>query len=97
MFSVNFEPRGNIRFEKKSTAILKDSSLKEERYSEMIFTFIFVLEVARIFSDKSTKYENWVVSLLEEIKTHTPFLKRSKGFYILIHLYYCFSVIIGIC
>jgi hypothetical protein len=58
MFSVNFEPRGNIRFEKKSTAILKDSSLKEERYSEMIFTFIFVLEVASIFSHRSTKYEN---------------------------------------
>jgi hypothetical protein len=58
MFSVNFEPRGNIRFEKKSTAILKDSSFKEERYSEMIFTFIFTLEVARIFSDRSTKYEN---------------------------------------
>ena len=68
MFSVNFEPRGNIRFEKKSTAILKDSSLKEERYSEMIFTFIFVLEVVRIFSHRSTKYENWAESLLEEIK-----------------------------
>lgn len=36
-----------------------------------------------------------MVSLMEEIKTHTPFLKRSKGFYILIHLYYCFSVITG--
>ena len=94
MFSVNIEPRGNIRFEKKSTAILKDSSLKEERYSEMIFTFIFVLEVVRIFSHRSTKYENWAESLLEEIKIYTPSFGETKHPHTFVLMFLCYS---GIC
>jgi len=58
MFSVNNEPRGNILLEKNRAAIDKDSSFKEKRYSERIFTFIFLLVVACIFSHTFTKYEN---------------------------------------
>jgi hypothetical protein len=62
---TNFEPRGNIRLEKNRTAIAKDSSSKEGRYLESIFIFIFLLEVARIFSHVSAKSENRVESLTE--------------------------------
>jgi hypothetical protein len=59
MFITNFEPRENILLEKNRTAIGKDSSsFNEKRYSEMISTFIFLLVVARIFSQVSTKWEN---------------------------------------
>ena len=41
MFITNFEPRGNILLEKNRTAVGNDSSFKEKRYSERIFTFMF--------------------------------------------------------
>jgi hypothetical protein len=52
MFITNLEPRLNILLEKNRTAIVKasSSSFKERRYVERIFTFIFLLVVARIFS-----------------------------------------------
>jgi hypothetical protein len=65
MFITNLEPRGNILLEKNRTAIGKDSSFSEKRYSARTFTFIFLLLVARIFSQVSTKCENLVESLLE--------------------------------
>jgi hypothetical protein len=59
MFIRNSEPLGNILLEKNRTAIGKDSSsFKEKRYSERIFTFIFLLVIALIFSQVSTKWEN---------------------------------------
>ncbi|MGA7899676.1 MAG: hypothetical protein WCA39_12535, partial [Nitrososphaeraceae archaeon] len=66
IFITNFEPRGNILLEKNRTAIGKDSSsFREKRYSERTITFIFLLAVARIFSQVSTKCENRAESLLE--------------------------------
>jgi hypothetical protein len=52
--------------EKKRKAIGKDSSsLKELRYSERMFIFMFLLVVARIFSQVSTKCGKQVEQLLE--------------------------------
>jgi hypothetical protein len=60
IFTTDFEPNGNILLDKKRTATDKDSSFREERYSERKFTFIFLLVVPRIFSHKCTKCEKWV-------------------------------------
>jgi len=63
IFITNLELRGNIRLEKNRTAIAKDSSSKERRYSERMFIFVFLLVVARIFSHVFAKSENRVESL----------------------------------
>jgi hypothetical protein len=70
MFITNFEPRGNILLDKNRTAIGKDSSFSEKRYSARTFTFMFLLLVARIFSQAFTKFENRVESLTDETQIH---------------------------
>ncbi|MGA9152936.1 MAG: hypothetical protein WBZ36_20355 [Candidatus Nitrosopolaris sp.] len=37
---LSYEPGGNILLEKNRTAVGNDSSFKERKYSERIFTFI---------------------------------------------------------
>jgi hypothetical protein len=71
MFITNLDPRGNILLEKNRTAIdIASSSSKERRYSERISTLIFLLLVARIFSQAFTKFENRVESLADEMQIH---------------------------
>jgi hypothetical protein len=71
MFITNLEPRGKILLEKNRTAIDKtSSSSKERRYSERIFTLIFLLLVVRILSQAFTKFENRVESLTDGMQIH---------------------------
>jgi hypothetical protein len=76
MFITNFEPRGNILLDKNRTAIGKDSSFSEKRYSARTFTFMFLLLVARTFSQAFTKFENRVESLADGMQIHLLLFQR---------------------
>jgi hypothetical protein len=79
IFITNFEPRENILLEKNRTAIGKDlSSFRGKRYSERTFTFIFLLVLARIFSQVFTKCENSVESLIGGMQIHL-FIYRNNS------------------